>query len=820
MRRPARPPHRRLRGTPVATASGNLPNDLPMTSDRPDVSPDNPPRRRRGLEGRVIGGRYEVTRTVAAGANTLIADATDRELDRLVTIKLVRPELSESEEFRRAFRAQMDVVSGVLHPNIGTVYDWGEERIGQRNTVYVVAEHLSGGSLRDLFDRRRRLTPSQALMIGLEACRGLDFAHRKGLVHTELTPSKLVFGDDRRLRIVDFGLAHLLGETAWRERDQLATHVARYASPEQAQGLDVDGKTDVYSLALIMAEAVSGLVPFMADSTVATLNARIGKLMPVSADLGPLAAVLERAGRPEPAERASASQFGRALVRAAQNMPRPTPIEGLSTGLFINDPSTMRRPNDPTGGLVRPPDAPQPALVPTGDRSVDPHDTTAEITAGDDATKPIVPDEVATELAAATTAAAGRTGAVQVPTPTPPSDGAQPTPDDGSAVSVGATGSSPEPRANDDLAALVERTPRGAAPAEPLAVLPATRRGRRQARKSAKRGAKANAKAGVASPPNVPATTSGPAAGAAVGRRRRWVPWVLGPLMLATIAGLGVLAYQLFQKPTHEVPEVVGMNRDEALTFVEGNNWEIDFEDARSDDFPDPGAVIRTSPPAGADLAEGSPLLLVVSQGPEYRQVPDVSGMTLDDALARVTELKLDALEPTEAFSESVPAGSVISAAVDGVPTGGDVLPGAQMAIVVSQGPQPRDVPQLQGLTSEQATQLLTDRGLVLSLAEPVFDDTIPAGQIVSQTPAASEQAPRGATITATPSKGPDLVALPDLTGLTLPEIRPVLEANGLNVGSLLGSTAGTFVSASVDGDEVTAGSMVIRGSEVNLIIL
>lgn len=787
-----------------------------MTSDRPDVSPDSPPRRRRGLEGRVIGGRYEVIRTVAAGANTLIADATDQELDRLVTVKLVRPELSESEEFRRAFRAQMDVVSGVSHPNIGTIYDWGEERIGQRNTVYVVAEHLSGGSLRDLFDRKRRLTPSQALMIGLEACRGLDFAHRKGLVHTELTPSKLVFGDDRRLRIVDFGLARLLGETAWRERDQLATHVARYASPEQAQGNDVDGKSDVYSLALIMAEGVTGSVPFMADSTVATLNTRIGKLMPVSADLGPLAAVLERAGRPEPAERASASQFGRALVRAAQNMPRPTPIEGLTTGLFIDDPSTMRRPNDPTGGLVRPPDAPERALVPTTDSPVAPHDATVEIATGNDATSPIVEDEVATGLAAASAAAARLTGAGAAPPPVTP-DGAAATPgdEDHTTAEVSAK-SSAEPKSNDDLAALVERTPRVGAPAEPPPVVPTTRRGRRRARKSAASEAKANAKAGG----GVPAAASPSTNDVAVVRRRRWVPWVVGPVMLAALAGLGFVAYQLFQKPTHEVPEVVGMNRDDALTFVEGNNWEIDFEDARSDDFPDAGDVLRTSPAAGQDLAEGSPLLLVISQGPEYRQVPDVSGMALDDALASIADLKLDALEPTEEYSETVPAGNVVSAAVDGIPTGGDVLPGAQVAIVVSEGPQPRDVPQLRGLTVEQATQLLTDRGLAISLAEPAFDDTIPEGQIASQTPAVGEQAARGATIAATPSRGPDLVALPDLTGLTLPEIRPLLEANGLQAGSVLGSTAGTFVSASVEGDEVTAGSMVVRGSEVNLIIL
>ena len=175
-------------------------------------------------------------RTVSAGANTLIADAHDTELDRTVTIKLVRPELSESEAFRRTFRRQMDEMATISHPNLAAVYDWGEEQIGRRGTVYAVVEYLSGGNLRDLFDRGRHLTPSQALMVGLEACRGLDYAHRKGLVHTELTPSKLVFGDDRRLRIVDFGLSRILGEADWNEPSRVATHVARYASPEQAEG--------------------------------------------------------------------------------------------------------------------------------------------------------------------------------------------------------------------------------------------------------------------------------------------------------------------------------------------------------------------------------------------------------------------------------------------------------------------------------------------------------------------------------------------------------------------------------------------------------
>ncbi len=234
------------------------------------------PETRRGLVGRTLAGRYRVTRMVSAGANSLVVDADDTALERQVTVKLVRPEWAESPDFRRNFAAVMGSASKLSHPNVAAVYDWGEEVIGKRTTVYVVSEYLAGGSLRDLFDRGRHLSPSQALMVGLEACRGLDYAHRRGLVHSEVTPSKLVFGDDRRLRIVDFGLARLLGEPYWVEPATVPTHVARYCSPEQALGQPIDGKSDVYSLALVLVEAVTGAVPFAARSTVATVSARVG----------------------------------------------------------------------------------------------------------------------------------------------------------------------------------------------------------------------------------------------------------------------------------------------------------------------------------------------------------------------------------------------------------------------------------------------------------------------------------------------------------------------------------------------------------------
>ena len=394
---------------------------------------------RRGLAGRVLGGRYRVVRMVSAGANTLIADAEDTELSRQVTVKLVRPERAESDTFRERFAADMRTMSTLSHPNIAAVFDWGEEQVGKRTTVYAVVEHLAGGSLRDLFDRSRYLDPSQALVVGLEACRALDFAHRNGLVHTELTPSKLVFGDDRRLRIVDFGLARLLGEHQWAESATVATHVARYASPEQAQGHPIDGKSDVYSLALILVEAVTGAVPFAARSTVATLSARVGKLMPVSADLGALASVLERAGRPEPADRSSAAELGRSLVKAAEKLPRPAPIPIVAASAFGDDPNRLRRPNDPTGGLARPadetpsgvpllivpasePEAPaaaEPAPTASAEGVVDP-DITAPVLYDGDSDRTI--DELAVLARTAEPAGGGAPSAAVVPVPVAAAD--------------------------------------------------------------------------------------------------------------------------------------------------------------------------------------------------------------------------------------------------------------------------------------------------------------------------------------------------------------------------------------------------------------
>lgn len=272
--------------------------------------------------GRVLSGRYRLIAPIGTGASAQVFLADDVRLRRRVAVKLLHAALADDETFLRRFRAEAQAAAALSHPNIVAVYDWGDDN----GRPYIVTEHLGGGSLRSVLDDGGRLTPSQALLVGLEATRALDYAHRRGFVHRDVKPANLLFGEDGRLRIADFGLARALAEAAWTEPQGAVLGTARYASPEQAQGEPVDGRADVYSLGLVLIEAVTGSVPFAADTTIATLMGRVGKPVPVPDELGPLQKPLERAGQPAPEDRPNAGELSIALMAAAEQLPRPAPL--------------------------------------------------------------------------------------------------------------------------------------------------------------------------------------------------------------------------------------------------------------------------------------------------------------------------------------------------------------------------------------------------------------------------------------------------------------------------------------------------------------
>jgi len=268
--------------------------------------------------GRVLAGRYRLLAPIGAGASAQVYLAEDTRLRRRVAIKLLHESYAEDSAFIRRFRSEAQIAAGLNHPNLLAVYDWGDEDV-----PFLVTEFIGGGSLRAMLDQGRRLSIAQATLVGFEAAKGLDHAHRQGLVHRDLKPANLLFGDDQRLRIADFGLARALADAAVTEPAGAVLGTARYASPEQAQGRSLSGRSDVYSLALVLVEAVTGEVPFSVDTTIGTLMARVSEPIPVSGRLGVLQPVIEAAGAVDPDDRPDAARLATMLLKVTEELDPP-----------------------------------------------------------------------------------------------------------------------------------------------------------------------------------------------------------------------------------------------------------------------------------------------------------------------------------------------------------------------------------------------------------------------------------------------------------------------------------------------------------------
>ncbi len=268
--------------------------------------------------GRVLGDRYQLISPVGTGASATVYTADDRSLERRVAVKVLHQSLANDPKFAKRFRNEARAVAQLAHPRILNVYDWAEG-----HDCYIVTELLVGGSLRDMLDRGHLLSPSQALVVGLHALEGLEAAHAAGFVHRDIKPANLLFGPDSRLRIADFGIARAVAEAAWTEPEGALIGTARYAAPEQGSGASVTGAADVYSLALTLIEAVTGDVPLIADSPIATMVLRQDTNVEVPAGLGPLWEGLSAATKANPEQRPSASRLIRSFHRAAADLPRP-----------------------------------------------------------------------------------------------------------------------------------------------------------------------------------------------------------------------------------------------------------------------------------------------------------------------------------------------------------------------------------------------------------------------------------------------------------------------------------------------------------------
>jgi eukaryotic-like serine/threonine-protein kinase len=305
-------------------------------------------------ETRLLNNRYELVEQLGKGGMAVVYRARDRMLERQVAVKVLREDYSSDVTFQERFRQEARAAANLSHPNIVTVHDFGLDR-GQ---LFIVMEFVPGTDLKALLHKKVRFTPAEALPLVTQACAGIGYAHRAGLIHCDVKPQNMLVTPDMRLKVTDFGIARALSTIKPDEQSDIVWGSPQYFAPEQAAGAAPSPASDVYSLGVILYELLTGSLPFHAatatDLAHLHLEAdppRISEMLPeISPDLEQ---ILLKVMAKEPALRyRTADQFGRVLMNfgntrsapalaltpeaPAERVTEPTPASRSDTPLKID----------------------------------------------------------------------------------------------------------------------------------------------------------------------------------------------------------------------------------------------------------------------------------------------------------------------------------------------------------------------------------------------------------------------------------------------------------------------------------------------------
>ena len=220
--------------------------------------------------GQIIKERYEIIKLLGEGGMSYVYKAIDKQLQREVAIKTLKPIYVEQEKFVERFKREAQTAANLNHPNIVQIFDWG---IGEE--PFFVMEYIEGNTLTDIIANKRTISMSDILFIGAQVSSGLQAAHTKGLVHRDIKPGNIMITPEGKVKVTDFGIVSLQNEESDITKTGSILGTASYISPEQAQGKPVSKESDLYSLGTVLYELITGRPPFIGDTPIATATKHI-----------------------------------------------------------------------------------------------------------------------------------------------------------------------------------------------------------------------------------------------------------------------------------------------------------------------------------------------------------------------------------------------------------------------------------------------------------------------------------------------------------------------------------------------------------------
>ncbi len=736
-------------------------------------------------QGMYIGDRYEILEKVGTGGMADVYKAMDHTLGRYVAVKVLKDEFSQDVNFVTKFRTEAASAAGLEHPNIVNIYDVGS----QSDFHYIVMELIEGITLKTYIEKKGQLTFKEAASIAIQVGRGIEAAHNKGIIHRDIKPQNIIISTEGKVKVTDFGIAKAATSNTISSDVMGSVH---YSSPEQARNGFVDGKSDIYSLGIVMYEMITGRVPFDGDSTVAVAIQHLQEDMESPRTFAPeipisMEKIILKCTQKNPDRRyenitALLSDLRKSLISPNEDFVVIAPVSQDKTRII--NPNEVDKIKSRTGNIY----VDEATLV--GSAAATGNTSDKEYEESDDYDED---EEIDPRIDKAITIAGIAAGAVIVILII--------------VILVNFIGGLGKDKDNKNNTQNSQSTQTSQTTETQVATEKGTEKGIEviditgltvaDAKKLLNADGLGVRKAGTEASDEFEE-------GEIISQTPEAGTFVEANTTIEVIVSSGPARIN--------IPTVKGLTEKEAKDKLEDEGFKVTVKEDYSATV-EKGKVISQSPGANSLGNKGDTVTITVSKGKEQVKVPSLANKTKEEAIKALTDVGLEAGNITEEVSDTVEKGKVIK---QGVAADTEVDKGTKVDFVISSGKKKVKVMNVVGATKDTAVAALEASGLKVTVVEEESTQTV--GTVIEQSIAENTEVEQGTTITITVAKAVSQVAVPNLFGLTKEQAEAALSSVGLT------GSAGTGESTAENTGKVISqgtsyGTMVNKGTTITYVL-